>query len=86
MKVNGKWGGQEPGRTTYENMPPHKTRGGLPAGGNELFCDGHVEWVKAESMYFLTTWDLSRVCYFYQDPRDFDQGLRANLKFLAFQP
>jgi prepilin-type processing-associated H-X9-DG protein len=87
MKINGKWGGEDTGRTIYDNMPPHKN-GALPAGGNELFCDGHVEWVRAQSMYYLTTWnnDGSRICYFYQDSQDFEPTLQAALKFLAFKP
>jgi prepilin-type N-terminal cleavage/methylation domain-containing protein len=87
MKINGRWGGEDTGRTVYDNMPPHKT-GALPAGGNELCCDGHVEWAKAQSMYYLTTWntDGSRICYFYQDPQDFEPTLQAALKFLAFKP
>ncbi|HEU5122913.1 MAG TPA: prepilin-type N-terminal cleavage/methylation domain-containing protein [Verrucomicrobiae bacterium] len=88
MKINGKWGGKDAGRTLYDNMPPHKSKGALPAGGNELFCDGHVEWIKAESMYFLTSWknDSTRVCYFYQDPKDFDPNLVPRLKFVAYKP
>jgi hypothetical protein len=86
LKVNGQWGGKEAGRTTYDNMPPHKGNGGAPAGGNELFCDGHAEWIKAEAMYFLTTWDQTRECYFYQDPQDFDPALQTTLRFLAYKP
>jgi prepilin-type N-terminal cleavage/methylation domain-containing protein len=88
MKINGSWGGKEAGRTVYDNMPPHKGNGALPVGGNEVFCDGHAEWIKAESMYFLTAWqtDGSRICYFYQDPQDFDTTLQAALKFLAYKP
>lgn len=88
MKINGAWGGEDAGRTLYDNMPPHKSSGSLPAGGNELFCDGHVEWIKAQSMYFLTSWkkDGTRICYFYQDPQDFDQPLQNALNFLAYKP
>ncbi len=88
MKINGAWGKKDPTRTLYDNMPPHKSGGALPAGGNEVFCDGHVEWIKAQSMYYLTTWqtDGTRICYFYQDPQDFDATLQAALKFLAFKP
>jgi len=88
MKINGAWGGKEPGRDVYDSMPPHKNGGGLPAGGNEVFTDGHVEWIKAENMYFLTSWkkDGTRICYFYQDPQDFDQALKSTLSFLAYKP
>ena len=87
MKINGKWGGEDAGRTIYDNMPPHKN-GALPAGGNEVFCDGHAEWIRAQSMYYLTTWknDGTRICYFYQDSQDFDPTLQAALKFLAYKP
>ena len=88
MKINGAWGGKDPSRDIYNNMPPHKANTSLPAGGNQAFCDGHVEWVKAQSMYFLTTWqnDGSRICYFYQDSQDFDQTLLAALRNLAYKP
>ncbi|HTL73612.1 MAG TPA: prepilin-type N-terminal cleavage/methylation domain-containing protein [bacterium] len=88
MKINGSWGGKDLSRTLYDNMPPHKAGGALPAGGNQVFCDGHVEWIKAQSMHFLTSWkkDGSRICYFYQDPQDFDQTLQTALGFLAYKP
>jgi prepilin-type N-terminal cleavage/methylation domain-containing protein len=87
MKINGKWGGEDAGRTIYDNMPPHKN-GALPAGGNEVFCDGHAEWIRAQSMYYLTTWknDGTRICYFYQDTQDFDPTLQVALRFLTFKP
>jgi len=91
-KMNGSWGGRDntanPPRTCWDNMPPHKSNGSLPAGGNELFCDGHVEWIKAKSMYYLTSWitDGSRICYFYQDPQDFEKTLQIMLPTLAYKP
>lgn len=88
VKINGSWGSTDPVRTCYNNMPSHRSNGSLPAGGNELFCDGHVEWIKAQSMYFLTSWmpASERLCYFYQDPQDFDKTLQAQLPALAFKP
>lgn len=88
MKIEGKWGGKVAGRSLYDNMPAHKGKGALPNGGNELFCDGHVEWVKAESMFYLTTWENNgtRVCYFYQDSQDFDPTLQSLLRFLVYKP
>ncbi|HEX7652623.1 MAG TPA: prepilin-type cleavage/methylation domain-containing protein, partial [Verrucomicrobiae bacterium] len=88
MKINGVWGGQEAGRDLYANMPPHRNSGNSPAGGNEVFCDGHVEWIKAQAMFYLTAWktDGSRVCYFYQDPQDFEATLNAALPALACKP
>jgi type II secretory pathway pseudopilin PulG len=88
MKINGAWGGQDPTRDLYYNMPPHKANGALPAGGNETFCDGHVEWIKAQAMYYLTTWenDGTRICYVYQNPQDFDATLQLQLGTLAYKP
>lgn len=88
MKINGTWGGQDTTRTLYANMPPHRNNSILPAGGNEVFCDGHAEWIKAQTMYFLTSWkkDGSRICYFYQDSQDFDSALKAALPSLAYKP
>jgi hypothetical protein len=87
VKINGAWGGKEPGRTCYDNMPAHKDHGLLPAGGNQQFMDGHGEWIKATSMFALTSWNTgTRECYFYQDPQDFDAGMKAGLSFLKFKP
>jgi len=71
-KIDGTWGIS--GDATrddviYGNTPPHRgTHGNLPAGGNELFTDGSVSWIKWQRMYYLTTWvtDGTRIYYFYQ--------------------
>jgi prepilin-type N-terminal cleavage/methylation domain-containing protein len=77
VKVDTGWGGV-PGNgydvENYVNIPPHKNGGSqVPAGGNEVFCDGSAQWIKLAQMRFLTSWttDGSRNCYFYQDSSDF---------------
>jgi len=66
MKIDFLWGG---GRdTAFKDMPPHRGRGGIPLGGNQLFMDGSASWVKFNQMLFIHSWstDGSRDAYFYQ--------------------
>ncbi|MSU32821.1 MAG: prepilin-type N-terminal cleavage/methylation domain-containing protein [Pedosphaera sp.] len=93
-KIGGKWGKTEmlQGRKNWNGMPPHKTMGNLPAGGNQLLVDGSAYWVKAEKMYFLHTWgggwSSDRINYWYQDPKDFDPKLaqETTLNSIRFRP
>jgi prepilin-type N-terminal cleavage/methylation domain-containing protein len=66
----------------FSNLPAHKTKSGLPAGGNKVFIDGSGRWVKAAEMRYLHSWSPgSRELYFYQDNLDAVFGSRtANLK------
>lgn len=75
MKVDGKWGG---GRdTSFKNMPPHRTKGSLPEGGNQLYMDGSARWTKFDKMLFIHSWNTggSRDAYFIQD--DLGERLEA---------
>jgi len=77
-KINGSWGGLEPGREfVYANMPQHRGPSSkVPEGGEQAFVDGSVRWCKFETMSFFTTWSTSDRCYFfYQDPSDFEPRL-----------
>lgn len=81
MKVDNQWGG---GRdTSFKNMPPHKKSGGLPLGGNQLYCDGSASWMRFDKMLFIHSWNTggTRDAYFYQE--DLGEKLepkRAQLK------
>ncbi|HEX5221413.1 MAG TPA: prepilin-type cleavage/methylation domain-containing protein, partial [Verrucomicrobiae bacterium] len=89
VKVNGAWGGNDPSRPyVYANIPPHCAENSpVPQGGNQAFVDGSVRWIQAEKMYFLSSWDSSgRLCYWYQDTKDFPASLKTFLPALRFQP
>jgi len=51
------------------NLPAHKSGGGLPAGGNEIFADGSARWVKAGDMRMIHSYTgaYTRYIYFMQD-------------------
>jgi len=85
MKIDGGWGTSS--NPDYKGMPSHFGKGNLPAGGNELFTDGSVSWIKFLNMYYLTTWrtDGTRIPYFYQDPSDMDPTLKPLLSALKAQ-
>ena len=64
------WGNGVPSTSLpgFLNLPAHRRRDGLPAGGNEVFIDGSARWVKSREMYFIHSWlPGTRYLYFYQD-------------------
>jgi type II secretory pathway pseudopilin PulG len=89
IKVETGWGATDY-EALYSNLPPHHGSDSLvPQGGNEVFVDGSARWIPFEEMYFLTTWNIpTRVCYFYQDPKDFPPGLtnRLSIAFMRAHP
>ena len=77
VETDAGWGQPDPTRAgVYDNLPPHRGfNSAFPVGGNEVFCDGSVAWIKAGEMRFLTTWDTTaRKCYFFQNRMDFPAG------------
>ncbi|MEO8425804.1 MAG: type II secretion system protein [Verrucomicrobiota bacterium] len=83
MKIDRKWGG---GRdSAFKGMPPHRNyRTGVPEGGNQLFMDGSVRWIKFDRMLFIHSWaaDGTRDAYFYQE----DLGEKLELKRALLRP
>ncbi|HEU6447216.1 MAG TPA: prepilin-type N-terminal cleavage/methylation domain-containing protein [Verrucomicrobiae bacterium] len=93
------WGAlNPPGLDWYQDLPPHRAGGAMPAGGNEAFIDGSVQWVKFISgdyqnkdMHCFNTFigsDGTRSVFWYQDTSDVlgtatDQLSVGNLKSLA---
>jgi prepilin-type N-terminal cleavage/methylation domain-containing protein len=65
----------------WHNLPAHKRAGGglLPTGGNEVFVDDSVQWIKSGNMLNLYTYTGSggRYFYFYQDDLGALESLRA---------
>ena len=89
MKINGRWGGLEPGREfVYANMPQHVGPfSKVPEGGNQVFADGSARWLPVRQMYFLHSWNLTeRIAYFFQNDDDFEPALRTKLPTLRFRP
>ncbi|HSY19392.1 MAG TPA: prepilin-type N-terminal cleavage/methylation domain-containing protein [Candidatus Acidoferrales bacterium] len=60
-----------------------RSKAAYPDGGNELYADGSVTWVKIEKMYRITTYDTAaHKWYFYQDDlSSIPAASLANLKY-----
>jgi prepilin-type N-terminal cleavage/methylation domain-containing protein len=87
FKVSGgSWAGSASKNGLYEfeygKIPPHPTKNGVPAGGNQVYADGSASWVKFDRMYRFNSY-ISAIgnldVYWYQDQGDFDSVLLANL-------
>lgn len=64
----------------YGKVPPHPTKGGLPAGGNEAFADGSARWCKFETMCHFNNYPGvlgSTDIWWYQEPTDFSAALKT---------
>jgi prepilin-type N-terminal cleavage/methylation domain-containing protein/prepilin-type processing-associated H-X9-DG protein len=60
------WDGLTPGEPV--RVPHPKSSRPSPEGGNQLFADGSVRWIKFEKMYFLTSWNpATRRLFAYQE-------------------
>lgn len=95
IKIGSFWASQavspmDPRYGVYTNIPPHwTTNGKVPQGGNQVFCDGSVQWIDLEKMYLLTGWAGaygSAYCAFYQDSKDFTAPLLSALPALSVTP
>jgi len=66
----------------YGQDPAHPTKGGVPAGGNEVFADNSATWCKFSTMYRFNEWNNNMgvlSSYWYQDTSDFEASLLARL-------
>lgn len=84
----GTWAGVASAGTSlaweYANNPAHPTKGGVPAGGNEVFADGSAQWCKFDTMYRFNDWNNGIIggkisSYWYQNTSDFEPALAAKL-------
>jgi prepilin-type N-terminal cleavage/methylation domain-containing protein len=85
----GSWAGAASAGTTaeweYAKIPAHPTKGGAPAGGNEVFVDGSAQWCKFATMFRFNSWTSpigNLDSYWYQDTSDFEPALLARLPTL----
>jgi prepilin-type N-terminal cleavage/methylation domain-containing protein len=65
----------------YNDIPPHRTNGSRPDGGNEVFADGSVKWIRYDQMFAFNTFpgaSGTRLQFWYQDTSDLSPDLSAN--------
>jgi prepilin-type N-terminal cleavage/methylation domain-containing protein len=58
----------------WGDLPPHHGSSLLPAGGNEAFMDGSVQWIKYQDMFCFHQYTgngVPRLWFWYQDTSDF---------------
>ena len=87
MKINREWGGTLSNRVAFADMPQHRWRSMVPAGGNEVFMDGSARWIPFAQMLFFHVWNVQiHSAYWYQDDWDMDPALRSQLDLLRAEP
>jgi hypothetical protein len=61
------------GQMFWDNIPPHRSGNNLPAGGNEVFADGSVLWIKYQNMFAFHEYqgETLRIWFWYQESTDF---------------
>jgi prepilin-type N-terminal cleavage/methylation domain-containing protein len=63
------------GQKFWASLPPHPGTGSIPEGGNEVFTDGSLQWIRYKDMYCFHTYTGSggvpRNWFWYQDTYDF---------------
>ncbi len=50
----------------FASLPAHKNSSSQPAGGNEVFADGSVAWIKSNQMHNFYNYGNTRKFFFYQ--------------------
>lgn len=50
-------GDTDPTKDWARGSPAHRTRNKFPAGQNQVYLDGSVEWVEAERLIFIHAWN-----------------------------
>jgi prepilin-type N-terminal cleavage/methylation domain-containing protein len=70
----GEWSQQSIDQGFWDDIPPHRSRSNIPAGGNEAFMDGSVQWIKYQDMFCFHSYagfTGTRLWFWYQDTSDF---------------